>query len=283
MSRSASVETPTRRRRALSLSRLCTGSVENRIETTAMTTVYSRVASHQPAHAALNLDRITGELLADPGTLGLLFESLVVRDPRIYSRAQQGEVYCFRDNVGLEAGAIIERHDGAWIAVEAKLSPSAASVDRAARSLLRLRSKVAALRWFTTPSRYEIDIVLGGVRHEYGMALDDDRVVQEWAYQYPKGRARLLFDRQGDDIHLGTAERSRSRVPTAQSIDTLGQRLYRQAIGVGLVVGTPPLMLCPRFGARSVKVGRQHFTRVVRGLVSHRLSFVSSHLSPVAA
>ena len=87
MSRSASVETPTRRRRALSLSRLCTGSVENRIETTAMTTVYSRVASHQPAHAALNLDRITGELLADPGTLGLLFESLVVRDPRIYSRA----------------------------------------------------------------------------------------------------------------------------------------------------------------------------------------------------
>ena len=211
MSRSASVETPTRRRRALSLSRLCTGSVANRIETTAMTTVYSRVASHQPAHAALNLDRITGELLADPGTLGLLFESLVVRDPRIYSRAQQGEVYCFRDNVGLEAGAIIERHDGAWIAVEAKLSPSAAAVDRAARSLLRLRSKVAALRWFTTPSRYEIDIVLDGVRHEYGMELDDDRVVQEWAYQYPKGRARLLFDRQGDDVRLGTAERSRSR------------------------------------------------------------------------
>ena len=35
--------------------------------------------------------------------------------------------------------------------------------------------------------------------------------MQEWAYQYPKGRARLLFDRQGDDIHLGTAERSRSR------------------------------------------------------------------------
>ena len=55
MSRSASVETPTRRRRALSLSRLCTGSVDNRIETTAMTTVYSRVAGHRSAHAALNL------------------------------------------------------------------------------------------------------------------------------------------------------------------------------------------------------------------------------------
>ncbi len=61
------------------------------------------------------------------------------------------------------------------------------------------------------PSRYEIDIVLNGVRHEYGMELDDNRVAQEWAYQYPKGRARLLFDRQGDDIQLGTTERSRSR------------------------------------------------------------------------
>ena len=61
------------------------------------------------------------------------------------------------------------------------------------------------------PSRFEIDIVLDGVRHEYGMELDDNRVVQEWAYHYPKGKARLLFDRQGDDIRLGTAERSRSK------------------------------------------------------------------------
>ena len=61
------------------------------------------------------------------------------------------------------------------------------------------------------PSRYEVDIVLAGVRHEYGMELDNDRVVQEWAYRYPKGRAALLFHRQGDDIELGTAERPRSR------------------------------------------------------------------------
>ena len=61
---------------------------------------------------------------ADPETLGLLFESLVVRDLRIYSQAEQGEVYCYRDNVGLEADAVVERHDGAWIAVDVKLSPS---------------------------------------------------------------------------------------------------------------------------------------------------------------
>ena len=63
----------------------------------------------------------------------------------------------------------------------------------------------------TLPSRFEVDIVLAGVRHEYGMELNDDGVVQEWAYRYPKGRAALLFHRQGDHIDLGTAERSRSR------------------------------------------------------------------------
>ena len=99
-----------------------------------------------PSLAASALRATPGRLLADPGTLGLLFESLVVRDLRIYSQAEQGEVYCYRDNVGLEADAVVERNDGAWTAVEVKLSPSAESVDRAARSLLRLRSKVAVRR-----------------------------------------------------------------------------------------------------------------------------------------
>src|SRR5580658_686101 len=31
------------------------------------------------------------------------------------------------------------------------------------------------------PTRYEIDIVLGGVRHEYGFVLDGERVHEEWA------------------------------------------------------------------------------------------------------
>ena len=63
----------------------------------------------------------------------------------------------------------------------------------------------------TLPSRYEVDIVLAGVRHEYGFEIDDDRVVHEWAYRYPKGKAALLFQRQGDNIDLGSAERPRSR------------------------------------------------------------------------
>src|SRR5215475_2143392 len=50
------------------------------------------------------------------------------------------------------------------------------------------------------PSRYEVDIVLADVRHEYGFVIDDDRVIDEWAFHYPHGRAALLFRRQ--DTHV---------------------------------------------------------------------------------
>ena len=99
-----------------------------------------------PSLAASSLRATPRRLLADPETLGLLFESLVVRDLRIYSQAETGSVYHYRDNVGLEADAIVERNDGAWLAVEVKLSPSPRSVDAAAASLLRLRDKVARRR-----------------------------------------------------------------------------------------------------------------------------------------
>lgn len=61
------------------------------------------------------------------------------------------------------------------------------------------------------PSRYEIDIVLEGIRHEYGFVLDDVRVTEEWAYRYPHGRAALVFHRRGDDIEIGSADRAQGR------------------------------------------------------------------------
>jgi uncharacterized protein len=60
-------------------------------------------------------------------------------------------------------------------------------------------------------SRYEIDLVLNGVRHEYGFAIDSDRVCEEWAYRYPHGRAALLFRRDGDKVDLGEQNRAKGR------------------------------------------------------------------------
>ena len=61
------------------------------------------------------------------------------------------------------------------------------------------------------PTRYEIDLILNGVRHEYGFLLDDDRVIEEFANWYPKGRSALLFERHGDEVEFGAVERAKSR------------------------------------------------------------------------
>lgn len=63
----------------------------------------------------------------------------------------------------------------------------------------------------TLPTRFEIDLVLDGVRHEYGFCVDDERVLEEWAYRYPKGRAALLFRRDGDHVEFGSVERAKGR------------------------------------------------------------------------
>ena len=60
-------------------------------------------------------------------------------------------------------------------------------------------------------SRFEVDLVLEGVRHEYGFALDDDQVLEEWAYRYPHGKAVRLFHRWGNEVELGAAERVKGR------------------------------------------------------------------------
>lgn len=94
------------------------------------------------AVAALGAD--PARLLRDVQTLGLLFESLVVRDLRVFAQALGATVSHYRDATGLEADAVVERRDGTWAAFEVKLGPGAA--DDGARSLLRLAERVDADR-----------------------------------------------------------------------------------------------------------------------------------------
>ncbi len=79
-------------------------------------------------------------LLRDIPTLGLLFESLVVRDLRVYASVFRGEVLHYHDMSGLEADAVVVTSDGGWGAIEVKVSPSAA--DEGAKSLLKLAHRV---------------------------------------------------------------------------------------------------------------------------------------------
>ncbi len=57
-------------------------------------------------------------------------------------------------------------------------------------------------RMMDEPSTYEVDLIIDGIRHEYGFTIDDDRVLREWARRFPRGRAVTIFERNGIDLRL---------------------------------------------------------------------------------
>ena len=97
-----------------------------------------------PSIAAAALDTEPEHLLRDFAWLGLLFESLVVRDLRVYAQAMGARVYHYRDDAGLEVDAIVEAGAGRWVAFEIKLGLS--RIDDAAKSLLKFADRVDTSR-----------------------------------------------------------------------------------------------------------------------------------------
>lgn len=94
-----------------------------------------------PSLAAAAIGVSADTLFNDRSALGLLFESMAIRDLRIYAQACRSTVFHYRDKSKLEVDAVIERDDGRWIAAEVKLGAPDA-IDTAAMSLLALQSKV---------------------------------------------------------------------------------------------------------------------------------------------
>ena len=75
-----------------------------------------------PSIACAVLNLTSEKLIKDLKTFGLMFESLVERDLRIYAEYLGGKLYHFRDNIsGLEVDSIIEFADGEYCAIEVKL------------------------------------------------------------------------------------------------------------------------------------------------------------------
>ena len=63
----------------------------------------------------------------------------------------------------------------------------------------------------TYPTRYEIDLVLNGIRHVYGFEFNDDSIIEEWAYRFPNGRASRMFHRRSGAIVFGSAQKAQGR------------------------------------------------------------------------
>lgn len=94
-----------------------------------------------PSLAVAALRASPQQLRQDMELFGFLFESMVVRDLRVYAQAADAEVLHYRDNTGLEVDAIIAGHAGPWAAFEVKLGGKP-GVEEAAANLLSFRDRV---------------------------------------------------------------------------------------------------------------------------------------------
>jgi len=95
-----------------------------------------------PAMAASLLNAGPDELRRDLKTYGFLFESLALRDIRVYAQACGANVHHYLDSTGLEVDLVIDAGHGRWGAVEVKLSGAAGVLDEAARHLKAFAAKV---------------------------------------------------------------------------------------------------------------------------------------------
>lgn len=91
------------------------------------------------ATAALGLG--PDDLINDLNTFGLFFETLCVRDLRVYADALNGTVYHYRDKSNLECDAVVHLENGSYGLIEIKLGGSAL-VDEGAANLKTLADKL---------------------------------------------------------------------------------------------------------------------------------------------
>ena len=80
-------------------------------------------------------------IFKDITTFGLLFESLVVHDLRVYADAIGARVYKYRDSKKREADAVLQFDDGSWALIEVKLGGEE-DIQKAADNLIKIAGDI---------------------------------------------------------------------------------------------------------------------------------------------
>ena len=93
-----------------------------------------------PSIATAILDIKPKDLINDLNTFGLMFESLCIRDLKIYTERFGGDITFYRDEKNFEVDAILRTSSGKWGAIEIKLG--AGYIDEAANNLLKFKERV---------------------------------------------------------------------------------------------------------------------------------------------
>ena len=91
------------------------------------------------AVAALGLGPL--DLIGDLNTFGLFFETMCIRDLRVYADALNGKIYHFRDKTGLECDAVVHLRNGSYGLAEVKLGGEKL-IEEGAENLRTLKEKI---------------------------------------------------------------------------------------------------------------------------------------------
>lgn len=94
-----------------------------------------------PSIACASLGLGPNDLINDLNTFGFVFESLCIRDLRVYAQALDGQVYHFRDKTGLECDAVVHLRNGSYGLVEIKLGGERL-IEEGAKNLLTLADRI---------------------------------------------------------------------------------------------------------------------------------------------
>jgi hypothetical protein len=62
------------------------------------------------------------------------------------------------------------------------------------------------------PSLYEVQMIVDGVRYEYGFMCNDERFLEEWIYAWPNGKKQIWLEREGDAFKIGENLRGENKV-----------------------------------------------------------------------
>ena len=92
-----------------------------------------------PSIATAVLEMSPNDLINDLNTFGLLFESLCMRDLKIYTE-KYGDISFYRDEKDFEIDAILRTKSGKWGAIEIKLGSG--YIDEAAKNLLKFKERI---------------------------------------------------------------------------------------------------------------------------------------------
>ena len=111
------------------------------------------------------------DLINDLNTFGLMFETLAVRDLRVYADAMEGTVYHYRDKSNLECDAVVHLENGSYGLVEIKLG-GAQLIREGAATLIELANKIDT----TKMKKPSFLMVLTGIG-DYAYKRPDDGVL----------------------------------------------------------------------------------------------------------